>query len=234
MLTLPDFQGVAPWYYEWMRHPPRDPWWSWATLEGRYDRVEAAVLNLSGWFDEPYGPVGAVTNYTGLVQRPASRRLENSADPRPLDSRRGCGRAGEGRRPRFRPRRRQSTTPRRCCAGWTVHLKGIESGEQQPAVRVFVMGANRWRASDDVADRRAPRRDTLYLPPGARLRERPADCSRERRPSARRERHPVRPGAIRSPTPSTATTARTTFARCRGRRRRGGVRDPAVSPSRTR
>ena len=26
------------------------------------------MLNLSGWFDEPYGPVGAVTNYTGLVR----------------------------------------------------------------------------------------------------------------------------------------------------------------------
>ena len=25
--------------------------------------VGAAVLNLSGWFDEPYGPIGAVTNY---------------------------------------------------------------------------------------------------------------------------------------------------------------------------
>ena len=35
MLTLPEFQSVAPWYYEWMRHPPGDPWWDWASLEGR-------------------------------------------------------------------------------------------------------------------------------------------------------------------------------------------------------
>ena len=77
MLSLPDFQGVAPWYYEWMRHPPRDPWWDWAALEGQYDRVGAAVLNLSGWFDEPYGPVGAVTNYHG----PARARPADSAVP---------------------------------------------------------------------------------------------------------------------------------------------------------
>ena len=66
---------MAPWYYEWMRHPPRDPWWSWASLEGRYGRVGAAVLNLSGWFDEPYGPAGAVDNFEGLVasRRPDSR-----------------------------------------------------------------------------------------------------------------------------------------------------------------
>ncbi len=60
MLELPDFKGVAPWYYEWMRHPPGDAWWSFARLPGRYERVHAAVLNLSGWFDEMYGPSGAV------------------------------------------------------------------------------------------------------------------------------------------------------------------------------
>jgi predicted acyl esterase len=73
MLTLPEFQGLAPWYYEWMRHPPRDPWWRWAALDGRYSGVGAAVLNLSGWFDEPYGPAGAVDNYERMV---ATRRAD--------------------------------------------------------------------------------------------------------------------------------------------------------------
>jgi hypothetical protein len=41
-----------------MRHPPRDSWWKWATLEGKYSAVSASVLNISGWFDEPYGPSG--------------------------------------------------------------------------------------------------------------------------------------------------------------------------------
>lgn len=68
LATLPDFQGIAPWYYEWMRHPPRDPWWSWAALEGHYQDVSAAVVNLSGWFDEPYGPLGAATNYNRLLE----------------------------------------------------------------------------------------------------------------------------------------------------------------------
>src|SRR5215208_47931 len=65
MLELPEFKAVAPWYYEWMRHPPGNPWWRWATLEGRYQGVSAAVLNLSGWFDEAYGPIGAVENFEG-------------------------------------------------------------------------------------------------------------------------------------------------------------------------
>lgn len=66
-LDLPAFKGVAEWYYEWMRHGPYDPWWQWAELTGRYDRVSAAVLNISGWHDEMYGPIGATTNFNGLV-----------------------------------------------------------------------------------------------------------------------------------------------------------------------
>jgi putative CocE/NonD family hydrolase len=45
---LPDFKDVAPFYYEWLAHPPADPWWDWAELRGKYDRVHCAVLNISG------------------------------------------------------------------------------------------------------------------------------------------------------------------------------------------
>src|SRR6185503_5783758 len=49
LAALPDLKSTAPWYYEWLRHPPYDPWWEWAELRGKYDRTKAAVLNLSGW-----------------------------------------------------------------------------------------------------------------------------------------------------------------------------------------
>ena len=68
LAAMPAFKGVADWYYEWMRHPPYDPWWNWAELTDKYDRVSAAVLNVSGWHDEMYGPIGAVTNFAGLVR----------------------------------------------------------------------------------------------------------------------------------------------------------------------
>jgi len=68
LATLPDLQGVAPWYFEWMRHPPGDSWWDWAELRGKYDRAAGiAVLNFSSWNDEAYGPEGATTNFKGLV-----------------------------------------------------------------------------------------------------------------------------------------------------------------------
>ena len=74
---LPEVRDVAPWYYEWLRHPPTDPWWNWAEIRGKYAKVTAAVLNLSGWYDEDYGPEGATTNFDGLM---TARRTEG--DPR--------------------------------------------------------------------------------------------------------------------------------------------------------
>jgi putative CocE/NonD family hydrolase len=78
--ALADLQDVAPWYYEWLRHPPEDSWWDWAELRGKYDAVTAAVLNLSGWYDEDYGPEGATTNFNGLV---AARTKQPGAPGQP-------------------------------------------------------------------------------------------------------------------------------------------------------
>jgi len=159
MLTLPDFQGVAPWYYEWMRHPPKDPWWSWATIEGRYSDVTAAVLNLSGWFDEMYGPSGAVENYRGLVEaRPGDPRTSLilgawSHGVGPVES----PMAGD----------RDFGTDAALdytgtVLGWMDRYVKGDTLSRQPAVRVFVMGSNRWRTADrwPIPGTHA---DTLYL-----------------------------------------------------------------------
>ena len=133
MLELPEFKGVAPWYYEWMRHPPGDGYWSFARLPGRYDRVDAAVLNLSGWFDEAYGPIGAVENFQGAGDAPGARPLDSWRDG-----------AQQGRRSRVR------TVSGLDYAGLVLdwmdrQLKGVDSVKAQAPVRVFVMGANQWR-----------------------------------------------------------------------------------------
>jgi hypothetical protein len=73
--SLSELKDVAPWYFEWMRHPPRDPWWDWAELRDKYKRARnVAVLNFSGWNDEAYGPEGATTNFAGLVSARRGQR----------------------------------------------------------------------------------------------------------------------------------------------------------------
>jgi uncharacterized protein len=67
LAEVPDTRDVAPFYFEWLAHSPDDPWWDPLELRGRYAGVDAAVLHLSGWHDEAYGPEGAATNFAGLV-----------------------------------------------------------------------------------------------------------------------------------------------------------------------
>src|SRR3954468_6843222 len=135
MLDLPQLQGVTPWYFEWMRHPPGDSWWSFARLSGRYSRVDAAVLNLSGWFDEMYGPAGAVENFQGagdaLVLGPWTHGVASV-------QRRKAGERDFGSTAALD----YNTT----VLSWMDrHLKGGNSVPAKPPVRVFVMGANQWR-----------------------------------------------------------------------------------------
>ena len=133
-----------------MRHPPGDKYWSFAKLPGRYDRVDAAVLNLSGWFDEAYGPVGAVENFEGagdaLVLGPWTHG--------------GVQRSKAGDR-EFGPA--AAVDYDGLVLDWMDrHLKGVDSVSTGAPVRVFVMGSNQWREAD-----RWPfpgtRADTMYL-----------------------------------------------------------------------
>ena len=69
-----ELRGIAPYYYDWLKHPFDDPWWDWCDLRNKYSRVHAAVLNFSAWYDDNYGPEGATTNFAGLLKS-RSRRL---------------------------------------------------------------------------------------------------------------------------------------------------------------
>ena len=149
LLELPDFQGVAPWFYEWMRREPTDAWWGFAELSGRYRRTTTAVLNLSGWHDEAYGPHGATNNFMGLVQ---SRRGEPSARTAMII---GPWVHGVDATARTRSGQREFGAASRIDYDAVVlrwmdrWLKGEANGvEREPAVRVFVMGANEWRTGD--------------------------------------------------------------------------------------
>ncbi len=72
LIELPYLREEAPFYFEWLGHPPEDAWWRWADIRDRYHEVDAAVLNLSGWYDDLYGPDGAITNHGGIA---ASRQV---------------------------------------------------------------------------------------------------------------------------------------------------------------
>ncbi|TFG40040.1 MAG: CocE/NonD family hydrolase, partial [Candidatus Aminicenantes bacterium] len=146
LASLPDLEQTAPFYTEWLRHPPDDPWWDWAELPGRYDRVSAAVLNLSGWYDEFYGPEGATTNFSGLL---ASRFGER--DPKTClilgPWIHGVGAVGSRRTGDLDFGPDAALDYDELILRWMDrYLRGIDTGgDLEAPVRIFVMGENRWR-----------------------------------------------------------------------------------------
>jgi len=152
--TLPleqmkELRNIAPYYYDWLSHPVDDPWWQWCELRDQYDRVHAAVLNLSGWYDDNYGPEGATTNFLGLLKSRAGQ-----TDPlthlligpwvHGVDS---TARASSGER-EFGPA--AAIDYDEVVLRWMDHyLRGINNAfEKERPVRYFVMGDNQWREAD--------------------------------------------------------------------------------------
>jgi putative CocE/NonD family hydrolase len=144
---LPDLKDVAPFYYEWLAHPAADSWWDWAELRSKYGKVHAAVLNISGWYDEAYGPDGATTNFNGLL---ATRKGER--DPR---TRTIIGPWTHGGQEKTRAGERDfgansAIDYDELILRWMDrYVRGIENGvEREKPVRLFVMGKNVWRDED--------------------------------------------------------------------------------------
>jgi uncharacterized protein len=162
---LPDLKQVAPFYYEWLSHPPADPWWDWAELRNKYDRVHAAVLNLSGWYDEAYGPDGATTNFEGLL---AARHGEKNPRTRTIIGPWTHGGQEESRSGErdFGPT--AAIDYDELILRWMDHyLRGIDNGvEREKPVRLFVMGTNVWRDEDAWPLARA-KEQSYYLAPKA-------------------------------------------------------------------
>ena len=141
---LPAFKQVASWYYEWLNHPPADPWWNWAELTGKYRRTQAAVLNLSGWHDEAYGPSGAIRNFRGLIGarqgRPAHSRLIIGPWVHGVG---GMSATSVGDR---EVGEEAKIDYDELVLRWMDrYVRGVENGvDQESRVQVFVMGENRW------------------------------------------------------------------------------------------
>ena len=149
MAELPDLKRVAPFYYQWLAHPPASDWWDWAELRGQNDRVHAAVLNISGWYDEAYGPDGATTNFNGLL---AARK--NEPNPRTATIIGPWNPTANSSAPKLETvtsvRRRQLTTTKLSFAGWTTTSKDstIASEKRNPSASLSwapIRGVTRMR-----------------------------------------------------------------------------------------
>ena len=144
-LQMPYLKDVEPYHYTWLEHGPYDPWWEWGNFRSKYANVQAAVLNISGWHDEPYGSEGAITNFLGIKE---SRSHET--DPRVklilgpwIHGVEATGKDTAGKRA-FGPAARINY--HHVVLDWLDHyVRGIDNGvEGWPNVQAYVMGEDTW------------------------------------------------------------------------------------------
>jgi putative CocE/NonD family hydrolase len=164
LADLPQLKQAAPYYYDWLRHSAEDPWWGWAELRDKYDRNHAAVLNLSAWYDDNYGPEGATTNFNGLI-----KSRNGQADPAAhlllgpwVHGVENTEIAKSGER-KFGPN--AVIDYDEVVLRWMDHyLRDIDNGvEREQPVRYYVMGKNEWRVAPAWPP--AATATTFYLSP---------------------------------------------------------------------
>jgi len=165
--ALADLRDVAPYYYDWLRHPPEDPFWNFAELRGKYSRTRAAVLNLSGWHDDNYGPEGAITNFLGLVQARGGQPLDTSLLMGPWVHGVGSTARTKAGDLDFGPD--AAIDYDEVVLDWMDrYLRGDKNAPAAEPVRYFVMGANRWKTASSWPP--AGHEEVYYLSPGTNSR----------------------------------------------------------------
>jgi len=161
LAEYPHLRRTGPYFYDWLAHPSDDEYWQRWNIENRHAALDVPAWNLGGWYD--LFLAGTLRNYVGMRANAATeeaRRAQRlivgpwthqvpmlnfagemdfgvSAFSRDLDL--------DGLHLRW----------------FRQWLAGEDTGIiEEPPVKLFVMGENRWRDEDDWPLARAV--DTPY------------------------------------------------------------------------
>ena len=149
LLGLPELDGLAPYYDDWLRHPSYDDYWRATAPRESCGQITVPALNVGGWYD--LFLKGTLANYTGMKARggsDAARRYQRLV----------IGPWAHGPMDGWFPERSyglQAGIEAADLTGLQLRwfdwlLRGTDTGlGGEKPVRLFVMGANVWRDEDD-------------------------------------------------------------------------------------
>ncbi len=146
MIDIDNAAGYdSPWWDDWMRHDSNDEFWKRTDYQAHYDQIDVPVFHIAGWYDHDFP--GTFMNYPGMVQQGKSELARQNQKLLITPFGHWYARQKDGRfgSMDFGPGAVLDITAQ--IDRWFDHwLKGIDNGiEREPPVKVFVMGANRWR-----------------------------------------------------------------------------------------
>ncbi|GAA4231858.1 CocE/NonD family hydrolase [Actinomadura meridiana] len=141
----PKDERVAPYFYDWIKHPSYDDYWKRWAIRDHYPQVKVPALNYGGWHDIFLG--GTLENFAGMRAEAGTPQAREGSKVLIGPWTHG----GSGRRAGavdYGPDAVVSIDEIQM--KWFDHwLKGVDNGtDKDPAVKVFVMGANKWRTAD--------------------------------------------------------------------------------------
>jgi uncharacterized protein len=141
----PDDPRVAPYFYDWIRHPSNDQYWQQWSIRQRYRRITVPALNFDGWYDVFVN--GAIENFVGM-RRSGGSAVARQGQQLVIGPWIHLPWVPEVGQLDFGPNARNPIDQLQL--RWFDHwLKGVDNGvERDSAVRVFVMGANKWRMAN--------------------------------------------------------------------------------------
>jgi putative CocE/NonD family hydrolase len=160
--------GLEDWYNDNLSHPDDGPyWWQW-NIAHRHGEIETPIVHLGGWFDIFLN--GTLKNFTGIranARTAAARRAQRLIVGPWIHSPINMLKSVQGEVD-FGPESIQDYNAVRL--PWFDHwLKGVPNAiMDEPPVRLFVMGENRWRTADDYPLPNT-RYENWYLHAGSRL-----------------------------------------------------------------
>jgi putative CocE/NonD family hydrolase len=150
--SVPILQGVrdrVPFYFDWLDHPTDDAFWQRLAIDRHYSRVTVPAYNVGGWYDVFLG--GTLDNFVAM-------RREGGSEAARRGQKLLVGPWGHGSTYGGYPDHSFSAfAPADALDLAAVqlrffarHLKDEGNGiDEEPPVRIFVMGENRWRDEDD-------------------------------------------------------------------------------------
>jgi putative CocE/NonD family hydrolase len=155
-------------YAHWLAHSTNDHYWRSLSINRRYDEIGVPALIVGGWYDVFIR--GTLENYVGMRSRGGSEaaRAGTRLVVGPWAHGSTYGPYPEHSFDLFAPHDGLDVAGLQL-RFFARHLLGEENGlDEEPRVRIFVMGENRWRDEDDWPLARA-RENTWYLRAGGGL-----------------------------------------------------------------
>jgi uncharacterized protein len=139
--------SLAPYFLDWLQHPSYDDYWKRVSIEEHFGDITVPALHIAAWYDIFLG--GSLRNYEGIQALGGSDAARRGQRLLVIIG----GHSGDGRKigeVDFGPAAEQWNEGDATLEWYDFLFKGVQNewATGKP-VKIFVMGANRWRQEDD-------------------------------------------------------------------------------------